>query len=176
MGAFMGFPKRFAFAAAALVLVASSARGGAEQVVKRVAGSDTLARNGSGAITGQAFVITIRGEVTYAARAPIWMFPATASTAPAYEKLTRHGQTIAALEPETRKLATKVVADENGRFEFAGLPPGEYYLVSRLTPGVHTGYAMQRWGVVLHNQVPVRAGESSAVSLTAQVQPGVGFP
>ena len=129
----------------------------------------------SATITGQAFVITIRGRVTFAVGARVSLVPVTPTTTPLYEHFGKNGEHRPARALQFSPLARTASADEEGRFEFTGLAPGDYYLVSHLAPGVHTGYAMLPGGVVLHNRAQVEAGESREVMLTAQVQPGVGF-
>jgi hypothetical protein len=130
---------------------------------------------GSATISGQAFVITITGRVTLAIDARITLVPVTPATTMLYEYVGRNGEQRPAPALHLSPLARTASADEEGRFEFTGLAPGDYYLVSHLAPGVHTGYAMLPGGVVLHNRAQVGAGESVKVKLTAQVQPGVGF-
>jgi hypothetical protein len=130
---------------------------------------------GNATISGQAFVITIRGEVIPAARARVRLLPVTELTTYWYEQATKHGRSVPPADPQLQQLSTWRSTDERGAFEFAALPAGDYYLLSQLTPGAHTGYAILPGGIVLHNRVDVGAGESANVVLTAQVQPGVGL-
>ncbi|HEX8280546.1 MAG TPA: hypothetical protein VF551_04155 [Chthoniobacterales bacterium] len=129
----------------------------------------------SATVRGQAFGITLRGDVKHAGGATIWLYPVTPLTTEWHEAVVRHGRQLPLSDPRMRQLARMESADLEGRFEFRGLPPGDYYVVSLLSAGVKTGYAMQPRGIVLHNQVHVEAGETQRVSLTAHVQPGVGF-
>jgi hypothetical protein len=126
-------------------------------------------------ISGQAFVITISGRVTFAIDARVTLVPVTPATTTLYEYVGRNGEQRPAAALHLSPLARSAKADEEGRFKFTGLAPGDYYLVSHLASGVHTGYAMLPGGVVLHNRAQVDAGESRKVMLTAQVKPGVGF-
>jgi hypothetical protein len=135
--------------------------------------SDDAARSAS--IRGQAFVITIRGVVIYAVGARVSLVPVTPATSRWYERVGKYGQRVPARELHFSPLARTVSTDDEGLFEFTGLRPGDYYLVSHLAPGVHTGYAMVPGGIVLHNQASVAPGESRKVMLTVQMQPGVGF-
>jgi hypothetical protein len=48
-------------------------------------------------------------------------------------------------------------------------------LVSQLAPGVHTGYAILPGGIVLYDHVGVGPDEAQEVTVTAHVQPGIGF-
>jgi hypothetical protein len=72
--------------------------------------------------------------------------PVTPMTTKWYEEATGMGRWLPVGDPRIKQIARWTTTDDNGQFECAGLAAGDYYLVSQLTPGVHTGYAMLKAG------------------------------
>ena len=164
--------------AIALVGLSLSEAGPADQPERRATDRSFAAaetRKAAATISGQAFVIDLRGSVIYAARARVSLVPMTPQTTRWYEQVGRSGQRLPSAALHFTPLARTISTDEEGRFEFSGLRAGDYYIVSHLTAGVHTGYAMLPGGIILHNTAHVEAGESQKINLTAQVQPGIGW-
>jgi hypothetical protein len=73
------------------------------------------------------------------------------------------GAVVTASSPAMAQ-AAQAVTDDHGRFELAGLPPGEY--------SVSAYYTVARHGTIQveHNRVPVRGGEAAVVPLLVETQ------
>jgi hypothetical protein len=133
------------------------------------AGSWILER-GSGSIGGQAFLRQQGGGVVTCAGAMVGVLPATAyatermrllyqSTERGFNQLRRVEDAPMDYQQQTRQAQ----CDAQGRFRIADLPPGEYYLVTRVVWAV--GGAQQ--GGSIMRRVRLAPGQNAEVILTS---------
>ena len=118
---------------------------------------------GNGVIEGQAFLWDDDGHLVYGAGKLIFMNPVTTYSTEWWERNVL-GQVE--LEPSKDKRGQYyhwiTIADGFGQFRFEGLPPGEYYLGSRVIEGEQFAYA----------KVTLADGERAEILLTHGVASG----
>jgi len=144
---------------------------------------------GTGVIEGRAFAkrsgesvivegplesIRLEDDVRVAAKQPVTLDPATPY---AMEWYRRYGNSIARFEAVPtdslfRRARRTTVSDENGRFRFEGLPPGEYIVRTRITwMQPRDQFRAERRGGVAGTVIQLDAGEQKTVSLNGMVAP-----
>lgn len=100
-------------------------------------------RPGTGAITGQAFLVTRGGEVKVAAGREVLLNPVTPYSTEWFDRAVVAGMPLEPPDERFRKYHRTVVGDAEGRFRFTGLPAGDYYVASWITweyrPGLYSG-------------------------------------
>jgi len=89
---------------------------------------------GTGRVQGQLFLRAPNGEIKTGAGAPIRLHPATQEETQAYsERCVLQHIPTAARDPQFNFYDRRTTADIKGRFELKNVPPGPYWLWSRLT-------------------------------------------
>lgn len=83
---------------------------------------------GTADITGQAFAKMLSGDVKYAAGEFVYLMPVTTYTTELWNRINLKGEHVGLQDPRLDTYIRKVRADGEGRFEFATIPPGEYYV------------------------------------------------
>jgi hypothetical protein len=124
-------------------------------------------RTGTGKITGQAFLKTVGGDVKYGAGNTVAIHPVTSLTTEWYDKGVVQGIPLGpgnAHADDYRK--TTVAEDGEGRFEFDGLPPGDYYVTCEITWGVPSDLGMMPTGGIAYAKVTVHNGETVKAVVT----------
>lgn len=91
--------------------------------------------NGSGAITGQAFLMQRGGGVVVAAGQVVTLDPATSTGIEWWNKAGTNYQFKELTHPSTsfQKARKTEVADASGKFTFSNLPAGKYFVRTILT-------------------------------------------
>lgn len=92
-------------------------------------------RSGGGKITGQAFATTRGGDVKFAAGRIVGLHPDCEAIRRYY---LDHGK-LAAVDLPAGDLTRTTIADASGGFEFEGLAPGKYLLVTNVNWYIATG-------------------------------------
>jgi hypothetical protein len=93
---------------------------------------------GTASISGQAFARAADGDVKFAAGSNVVLFPATPYTDEHWTRAVVGGQELAPMDSGVVAVTRVATGDGEGRFEFRGLPAGDYY--------VHTGVTWtERW-------------------------------
>jgi len=156
-----------------LTLIALALVGCAVPQQPRIAKYDSAeyapyAGSGTAKISGQAFAKTVGGDVKFAAGNRVWLYPVTSMTTEWYRTSFEQGKPMQAGDQRMMQHSKMVLADGSGNFEFAGLPAGNYYLVSQISWGVPTGYFVTQTGAAVHKKVHVSAGQSIRVILTPE--------
>lgn len=112
---------------------------------------------GTGVIEGQAFLWAEDGDLVHGAGKLVFMNPVTTYSTEWWE---RNVMNRIELEPSKdqrgRYYHWITIADGFGQFRFEGLPPGEYYLGSRVIEGEQFAYA----------KVTLADGERAEILLT----------
>jgi hypothetical protein len=121
---------------------------------------------GTGKISGQAFLKTVGGDVKYGAGNSVWIHPVTGLTTEWYDKVIVQGITLVPGNPHTDDYRKSTVADGEGRFEFDGLAPGDYYITCPITWGVPSELGIEATGGIAYAKVTVRNGETAKAIVT----------
>lgn len=125
---------------------------------------------GSGAISGQAFLRRNDGMVVYAAGSDVILIPRTTYAAERMNALYRGGKfnnmvpDPATTDPQYVAMTKRVRADGEGRFRFENVADGDYYVVTRVLWIV--GNSPQ--GGSLMETASVRGGQAVDLIMTGQ--------
>jgi hypothetical protein len=121
---------------------------------------------GTGKIIGQAFLKTIGGDVKYGAGNTVTIHPVTSLTTEWYDKVIVKGIPLVAGDPHTDDYRRQTIADAEGRFEFDGLPTGDYYVTCGITWGVPSDIGIQPTDGIAYAKVTVRNGATTKAIVT----------
>lgn len=123
--------------------------------------------SGTAVIYGDAFLKTRSGDVKKGAGNKINLNPVTTYSTEWFERMIIGSQLLVQADMRVHKYHRETIADSDGKFEFEGLPPGDYYLACRITWEVPIGYGQTSvTGGWAYAKVTVKAGERKKVTLT----------
>lgn len=113
-----------------ILLCALALSGCANKPTKPFDASEFIAsaQKGTGKVYGEAFLKTAGGEVRYAAGNWILLIPVTPTTKAAWLDSIEDNEDPTAIADDWEKYVRMVTADSTGKFEFAEIPAGDYYL------------------------------------------------
>jgi hypothetical protein len=119
--------------------------------------------DGSSSISGQAFLKTRGGDVKYAAGNQIFLIPATAYTNEMFTAGATRRVDPSSFDYRLRNYTKITVGDGEGRFSFANIKAGNYYVLTTITWAA--GRYAQTGGDVFQ-YVTVEDGENKNIILT----------
>lgn len=118
---------------------------------------------GTGAIKGQAFMVTRGGMVVKAAGRKVWLNPVTSYSTEWWKENVLGNQALKPGDPRAAAYSRFAVADGDGNFEFTSLPAGSYYLACPMSWEVPGG---AETGGTARAEVSVRNGETAKAVVT----------
>lgn len=128
-----------------------------------------LPATGTARIEGQAFLKTIGGDVKTAAGNAVYLNPVTSYSEQWYASYVT-GRPLDPAEPDPRlsKYIRETTADGEGRFEFADVPAGEYFVTTRVVWGVPTGSygTISQQGGTVTKRISIKEGEVIKIIIT----------
>lgn len=123
-----------------------------------VAEYELLPKEGTHIIVGQAFLTTRGGDVKVAAGQPVTLNPVTSYSLHWCKNVPYN----ASPDPRQNKYLRITTADASGSFSFAGLPAGEYFIVTNVTweaPGYGGALTPQGGMVSVRIRIPSETGK-----------------
>ena len=124
-------------------------------------------KQGTGTITGSAFLRTRGGDVMLAAGKDVILNPWSGYTAEWYQRHVIEGKNIGQPDERAARYQRRTVADSEGKFKFEGIPAGEYVVASHVTWLVNNGTIIaSETGGWAHARVKVEDGKSVNVMAT----------
>ena len=125
-----------------------------------------LPTSGTGIVTGQAFWKTSGRYVIPAAREEVVLNPVTSYSDQWYTVVCAAERQMETYDQRLDKYVMRKTADDQGRFTFENVPPGEYYVntIVRWQTG-HRGVLRQQERQ-LCKKITVKNGEGTQVILT----------
>jgi hypothetical protein len=88
-----------------------------------------LSKSGNATVKGQAFLKTGTGDINTATGKELILDPVTSYSLEWFEKSYLTGKPMMQPDPRLSQFILKQVTDENGRFIFENVSPGEYFAV-----------------------------------------------
>jgi hypothetical protein len=130
---------------------------------------DPYRRDGTGSVTGQAFLRTRSGDVKFGAGNVVHLVPATSYSDEWFEREVRGGEVLEEEDARAAHYHWTSRADGFGGFQFDDLPAGNYYLACRITWEIPDPRAAGRFvpaGGWAWERVAVREGEQTRAVVT----------
>ena len=118
---------------------------------------------GSGGIEGQAFLVTMSGEVKYGAARSVFLNPVTTYSTEWYVQQCVGHKELNEGDPRAAEFLRETIADGHGRFRFEGLPAGDYYLACPIVWHVDSYNTSGGWA---HAKVTVEEGKVTRAIVT----------
>lgn len=126
-----------------------------------------LPKVGTGKVTGQAFLRTRGGDVKYGAGSEVFLNPVTSYSNFWYEQQMQLGQPLSAPDPRLNEYVRTQQADGMGNFSFENVPPGDYYVSTKVTWEVPAGYySSSIQGGWIAEKIKVTNDQATKVMLT----------
>ena len=163
--------KRLALTGIVVVLLSACASIGPQPQPRMLFPSaeyQALTRTGTGIVRGQAFLKTRGGDVKVSAGNAVILNPVTSYSMEWYEKSYVHGIPLVQADPRLSDYLRMQTADGSGRFTFKDVPPGEYFVTTRVMWDAPTGYkgSLQRQGGWITKRITVNDGADVEVIVT----------
>jgi hypothetical protein len=139
-----------------------------ERVAFPVAEYNSLNREGTGIVKGQAFLKTRGGDVKTAAGEEVLLNPVTSYSDQWYKVEYIENKLLTEPDPRCQNYVRKKMADSDGRFTFKNVPPGDYYLTTTVSWEAPVGYqgALVRQGGLISRKITVVNNETLDIILT----------
>ena len=127
-----------------------------------------LAKTGTGIVKGRAFVELEGGLIKTAVGNEVILNPVTSYSLEWYEKAYLARITMVEADPRLSKYILTQVVDADGRFTFRNVPPGDYFVTTRIMWESSAGGqgSGQRRGGTITRRVTVKDGHETEVIIT----------
>ncbi|QQS08670.1 MAG: hypothetical protein IPK69_11875 [Phycisphaerales bacterium] len=123
---------------------------------------ESFLRGGTGSIEGQAFLVTMGGDVKVGAGREVRLNPVTTFSNEWYARAVLHGENLEPA-PDAVPPSHTTIADGDGRFRFGGLAAGDYYLMCNIFWAVNENRVT---GGAAHAKVHVDEGKVTNAVVT----------
>jgi hypothetical protein len=133
-----------------------------------VAEYESLPKEGTGIVRGQAFLRTRGGDVKVAAGSTVMLNPVTSYSLQWYREGYIGKRPMEPVDPRIDAYVKHTVADAEGRFEFVKVPAGEYFATTSVVWEAPTGYhgGLIPQGGWVSQRLSVKNDEETKVILT----------
>ncbi len=122
---------------------------------------------GAAEIRGQAFLKTRGGDVKKAAGNEVLLNPVTSYSNQWFDVAVVNEQPLTEPDPRLADYLRAVTADADGRFTFAGVPPGEYYVSTKIVWEVPSAYGgLRETGGFVFKKITIKDGDKLDLILT----------
>lgn len=127
-----------------------------------------LKHEGTAIIRGQAFLKTRGGNIKYAAGEIVTLNPVTTYSQQWFVESVINSNILAPYDPRLNNYIRVKIADASGNFKFTNVPAGEYYLNTKVTWEIVSGYKgnLEQQGLTLVTKVKVNEAQEIEVILT----------
>lgn len=127
----------------------------------------SLLKQGTGTVTGQAFFKTRGGDAKKAIGSEVILNPITSYSVFWYENSYLKNAAIEDSDPMLDKFLIKTTADADGKFTFKNVPSGQYFISTKITwEHQESQYVVNTYGGVIAQRITVKDGEVLEVILT----------
>ncbi|MFI4910234.1 MAG: hypothetical protein ACIAQZ_01060 [Sedimentisphaeraceae bacterium JB056] len=127
---------------------------------------NSLQKEGTGVVVGQAFLRTRGGDIKTAAGQDVFLNPITSYSKQWYNVAYKEKKPMTEPDPLYSDYIYTKVADADGRFTFKDVPPGDYYLTTNVLWEIPAGYSMVKQGGLVTKKITVTNGETVEIILT----------
>lgn len=163
--------KRVLSLCCALLLAACTVVRKPETVAFSAAEAAFIKKPGKGIITGHAFRTRRLGQIVNAAGEVVWLVPATAFARERFNNLFGRDKYVPYHrfpaednpDPAYREYVRQTKTESNGRFLFKDVPPGSYFVMTRVTWGDED--KLFREGGVVYDKVTLTGAETEPAYL-----------
>jgi hypothetical protein len=121
-----------------------------------------LAKTGTGIVRGRAFEEAEGGVIKTAAGNEVILNPVTSYSMEWYEKAYLPGRAMVEADPRLSKYIMTQIVDADGRFTFKNVPPGDYFVTTKITWNSPSG----RRGGTISKRITVKDGHETEVMIT----------
>ena len=127
-----------------------------------------LSSSGTATVKGQAFLKARGGDVKFAAGSVVLLNPVTSYSLEWYEKSYLTDRPMGPADSRIWNFIRKQTANENGRFVFNNVPPGEYFVTTLITWEEPAGFQgeLRLHGGVITKRIAVHDGDNIDIIVT----------
>ncbi len=125
----------------------------------------SLAKTGSGTVTGHIYLVTKDGTKIYGKETRLYLNPETSYSTQWYKESYLGGAKMSKVDPRLYNYLKFTTSDKNGKFEFLNVPSGSYYLIGVVKCGQQCGYSKVK-SIRIAKKISVFGSDTVNVDLT----------
>ena len=129
----------------------------------------SLARTGTGRVTGSIYLITPSGNKIYGKQTRLYLNPVTSYSTQWFNKSYLGGAKMSKVDSRLFNYLKFTTSDNNGKFEFLNVPSGSYYLIGVVKCGAECGYDRVK-NIRIAKKISVFGNSVKSVDLTKEVK------
>jgi hypothetical protein len=129
----------------------------------------SLARTGSGRVTGSIYLIGPGGNKVYGKHTRLYLNPVTSYSTQWYNKSYLGGAKMSKVDSRLFNYLKFTTSDSNGKYEFLNVPSGSYYLIGVVKCGTACGYDKVK-NIRIAKKISVFGSNIKNVDLTKSVK------